>query len=80
MRFLQLVARSVGELTTPLSDLPPDETPEFRLVDRLAVNGRVYQPWQEAVEREVSVPVCNVEALGRSSDDAILQFSRGEAI
>ena len=28
------------------------------------VNDRVYQPWQEAVEREVILPVYNVEALG----------------
>jgi hypothetical protein len=66
VRFLQLVARSVGELTMPLSELLPGEIPEFRLVEKLAVDDRVYQPWQEAVEREVIVPVCNVEALGDS--------------
>jgi len=63
VRFLQLVARSVGELTTPVSELPRGETPEFRLVERLAVNGRVYQPWQEAIERELCMPVFNVEPL-----------------
>ncbi len=47
----------------PMSELLPGEVPEFRLVDQLAVNGRVYQPWQEAVEREVILPVYNVEAL-----------------
>ena len=36
VRFLQLVARSVGELTMPMSELLPGEIPEFRLVDRLA--------------------------------------------
>src|SRR5580698_10728456 len=35
VRFLQLVARSVGELTTPLNELLPGEIPEFRLVDKL---------------------------------------------
>ena len=65
VRFLQLIARSVGKLTTPLSELLPAETPEFRQVDKLAVNGRLYQPWQEPVEREISVPLCNLEALGR---------------
>ncbi len=63
VRFLQLVARSVGELTMPASELLPDEKPEFRPVERLAVNGRVYQPWQEAVEREITLPICNIEAL-----------------
>jgi hydrogenase maturation protease len=64
VRFLQLVARTVGELTVPVTDLLAGEVPEFRLVERLAVGGRVYQPWQEAIEREVTLPVYNVEALG----------------
>src|ERR1700735_1496727 len=32
VRFLQLVARSVGELTMPVTKLSPGETPEFRTV------------------------------------------------
>jgi hypothetical protein len=63
VRFLHLVARSVGKLSMPASELLPDERPEFRLVERLAVNGRVYQPWQEAVEREVTLPICNIGSL-----------------
>ena len=63
VRFLQLVTRSVGELKMPTSELLPDEKPDFRPVERLAVSGRVYQPWQEAVEREVTLPLCNIEAL-----------------
>jgi hydrogenase maturation protease len=70
VRFLQLVARSVGKFTTPVGELILGDIPEFDLVEKLAVNGRVYQPWQEATEREVSLPVYNVEALGysRASD------------
>jgi hypothetical protein len=64
IRFLQLVARSVGELTEPVSELQPDKISEFVLVDKLVVNHRVYQPWQEALEREVILPVYNLEALG----------------
>jgi hypothetical protein len=60
--FLQLVARSVGELNTPVAK-PPGETPEFHKVENLTVNGRVYQTWQEAVEREIILPVSNVGAL-----------------
>jgi hypothetical protein len=63
VRFLQLVDRTVGELVTPTTKLPPKRLPEFRASEALMVNGRLYQPWQEAVEREVIVPVCNVEAL-----------------
>ena len=63
VRFLQVVARTIGELTMPVNELFPSEVPEFRPVERLALDGRVYQPWQEAVEREVILPVYNVEAL-----------------
>jgi hypothetical protein len=64
VRFLQLVARTIGEVTMPVTELLPGEIPEFRAVDKLIVNDRVYQPWQEALEREVTLPVCNVESLG----------------
>jgi len=64
VRFLQLGFRSVGELNTPVSELPPGEIPAFRQVKKLSVNGRDYRPWQEAVEREIIVPLCNVETLG----------------
>ncbi|MGH9548404.1 MAG: hypothetical protein ACRD3W_03475, partial [Terriglobales bacterium] len=66
VRFLQLVARTVGELTMPVSELSPGEIPEYRRVEKLALEGRVYQPWQEAVEREVILPVYNAEALACS--------------
>ena len=71
VRFLQLVARSVGEFTKPAGDLLPGDVPGFRPVERLELNGHIYQPWQEAIERELSLPVYNVEALSHRlvSDD-----------
>jgi hydrogenase maturation protease len=63
VRFLQLVARSVGKFNNPVSELPSGEAPEFHLVPRLELAGRVYQPWQEAVEQEVILPICSPEAL-----------------
>jgi hypothetical protein len=65
VRFLQLVARTVGEragLTSPSAELPLSED-DFRTVQTLTVNGRVYRPWQEAVEREVCIPQCNLQSL-----------------
>jgi len=44
VRFLHLIALTVGETTVP---------PNFRLVDELQVGNRVFRPWQEAVERSV---------------------------
>jgi hypothetical protein len=64
VRFLQLVARSIGELTMQVNDLAPGQIPESRWVEKLLLNGRVYQPWQEAVEREVRLPLYNLQGLG----------------
>ncbi len=55
IRFLQLIARSVGAISPPLASLPENAEPAFEAVDALEVEGRVFQAWQEAVEREVSV-------------------------
>jgi hypothetical protein len=66
VRFLQLVARSAGQLTAPVTELPPNEAPNFLPVEKLTIDGRVYQPWQEAIEREVILPVCNLDALAQS--------------
>jgi hypothetical protein len=61
VRFLQLVQRSIGKLRAPGQERhqerhkgvePEFDLPEFDFVDRLEVDGRVYQPWQEAVERD----------------------------
>ena len=76
VRFLQLVERTIGELRTPASEVPGDKVPEFRLVDRLTVDGRIHQPWQEAVEREISLPVSNLEVLGRGPLSQAITFPR----
>ena len=48
VRFLQLVSRSVGQLPAFVTQLQPGQRPEFRLVDKLAVDGQIFQPWQSA--------------------------------
>jgi hydrogenase maturation protease len=55
VRFLHLVARQVGELAHPAMDLPGDREPVFRAVEALAVEGKRWHTWQEAVERTVSL-------------------------
>jgi hypothetical protein len=74
VRFLQLVERSIGELRLPVSALPPGEVPEFRPVTRLAVADRIYQTWQEAVEREVILSGYGVETLGRRLIPDVFHF------
>ncbi|MGA7217696.1 MAG: hypothetical protein WBX38_05250, partial [Candidatus Sulfotelmatobacter sp.] len=68
VRFLQLVERRVGEVSasevSAANESPEGATPDYRLVEKLEVNGRLYQPWQEAVEREIILPACHLETLG----------------
>jgi hypothetical protein len=56
IRFLQIVNRIIGRLTRPLRELPEDSRIDFEIVDRLEVGGQMFMPWQEAVEREATVP------------------------
>lgn len=53
VRFLQIVQRSIGRICGSIAEAPEKAKPAIELVNRLEVAGRVYQPWQEAVEREI---------------------------
>ncbi|HEX5733017.1 MAG TPA: hypothetical protein VF131_09305 [Blastocatellia bacterium] len=48
-RFLHLVSREVAR---PISDSTEEE---FQVVESLEVDGQLFQTWQEAIERDVSV-------------------------
>jgi hypothetical protein len=54
VRFLQIVQRSAAKLVTPSAESVGSAEPNLEPVDRLEIGGRVYQPWQEAVEHELS--------------------------
>jgi hypothetical protein len=54
VRFLHPVARVVGLLSEPVSELPADiGTSSFSILPELRVDDKLYQTWQEAVEREI---------------------------
>jgi hypothetical protein len=72
IRFLQIIRRSIGKLRAPVASLPPDAESPFDYVDRLEVGGRVYQAWQEAVEREI---VCDPIELALPVASASIPFS-----
>jgi hypothetical protein len=63
VRFLHLLEREVRELTKPLAELDESLEPDFRVVQSLEVNGRLFQTWQEAVERDVCLPSMNVSEI-----------------
>jgi hydrogenase maturation protease len=63
VRFLQIIRRSIGRLIVPVSSLPAEAKPLLDRVQRLETGGRVYQPWQEAVGREIVCDELHLAAL-----------------
>ncbi|MGB8507502.1 MAG: hypothetical protein WCD76_03775 [Pyrinomonadaceae bacterium] len=55
VRFLHLLAREVGQVTPAQHESAKDSEPDFQTVAAIEVAGQLYQTWQEAVEREVSL-------------------------
>ena len=55
VRFLQLVNRQIGRLSTRKRDWSDDAPPEYNVVPALEVGGQLHQTWQEVVEHEVVV-------------------------
>jgi hypothetical protein len=63
VRFLQLVARLVGEYTSPPHDWPEEGEPTWRMVESLKVGDVVHHAWQEAVEHKIDLGDSNLGAL-----------------
>lgn len=72
IRFLQIIRRSIGKLRAPEQEKPESAEPEFELVDRLEVGGRLYQTWQEAVEREHTLVVLDAASLSSPSSTELV--------
>jgi hydrogenase maturation protease len=67
IRFLQIVERTIGRVSAS-TPLEAESTGfEFEPVDRLEVNGTVYLPWEEAIEREVEYSVPGPTSLSSSA-------------
>ncbi len=67
VRFLRLVARSVGKLLEPSSERSALTKANIERVERLEVYGKIYQAWQEAVEEVIEVAEFNLSALTAQS-------------
>src|SRR5690349_19302328 len=64
VRFLHPMARTVGLLATPVPELPTGiDLGLFSFVPELRLGDKLYQAWQEAVEREVQTSPQSVESL-----------------
>ncbi len=78
IRFLQIVQRLVGSHINSVAD-GADEGEELELVDRLDVDGRVYQPWQEAVERSLTYEDLDILTLC-PSNPIEFNFPEGDSV
>ena len=63
VRFLRMVTRSIAKLRAPANDLSAANKAAIENVERLEVNGKTFQPWQEAGEEVVEVTEFNLSAL-----------------
>lgn len=78
VRFLRMVARSIAKLLMPLSDLSSVIDANMERVERLEVNGTVYQAWQEAVEEVIEVTEFNLSALATQPMQWPFRLSAGQ--
>jgi len=84
VRFLHLLAREIG---VPIADsgvriVDTDSSmsrSDFHSVPSLEVNGRLFQTWQEAVERHVSLPAISFDQPADVTR-ATFSFPAGESI
>jgi hydrogenase maturation protease len=80
VRFLHLLTREVGELAKPQPELDESTEPDFRLVASLEVNGRLFQTWQEATERDVSLSNLNLSEAVAEAQLLTFNFPSSQTI
>ncbi len=80
VRFLHLLSREVGQLTAPLPELQKGAETDFQTVAAMEVGGQIYQTWQEAVEREVSLPSINLNELVAEGQRQTFTFPSNQEI
>ncbi len=82
LRFLHLVTREVG---MPVADMGVETAPQFsvadscfRVVGSLEVGNQIFQTWQEAIERDVSLPTLSLSELARAPQRFPFAFPSSE--
>jgi hypothetical protein len=69
VRFLHPMAREVGMVTEPISEIPASGEPRFQLVNEQLIGEKLCQTWQESVERKVELaPLSLSEAAPETTD------------
>ena len=88
VRFLHLLMREVGERIDdcrfPIRDCGHLELGSsgfhFARVPSLSLNGKLFQSWQEAVERDISVPAIHLDKPGAKPLQLKFSFPSGESV
>jgi hypothetical protein len=84
VRFLQAVARTIGELKARCDEWPattdPGQEPAFRLAESLRVGDKTLQAWQEAIEREIVVPLVRLADLDHRQCSSVHVFPGGREL
>jgi hypothetical protein len=69
VRFLHPMAREVGILPTPITEMPANGRPDFEVVPDFRIGEQLYQTWQEVVEQNVEVPAFPLRQASQISYD-----------
>jgi hypothetical protein len=72
VRFLHPMAREIGRFPPSLEEDRDIES--FETVPELRVGGKIYQTWQEAVEREVNVGAHSLRSLSEDLRSVAFEF------
>lgn len=72
--FLHPMAREVGVFESPLEQLPIGTQPDFKIIPEVRIGEKLFRPWHEAVEREVAVPVVELNGASRSETTFPFRF------
>ena len=77
VRFLQAIARTIGQPKIPLDEWPTSDegsrAPDFQIVETVQVGDQILQTWEEAIEREITLPplALNDSAIEAHSSQAL---------
>jgi hypothetical protein len=63
VRFLRMVTRTIGKVSTLADELSKVADADCEMVESLPASGKIYQPWQEAVEETIEVTEFSLSAL-----------------
>jgi len=80
VRFLQVLTREVGSLPRSVAELAPEIESEATLVPRLEVDGKEFQAWEEAIEREVAISELSVADIVTAPRKAPFHFPSTRAL